>query len=164
MELTSTENLILETAATLFGSPSEPPEWDAEANGTRPQLGDLLVAKGLLTQTQLDQVLDRVFVEIQTRSDRMAPPTPTPVPRIEPSSDGNGHAELGELVEKLAGILELLVGEGPVAGAVRRKPKPRHRAPPVGAQTIIDQLGSAIPNRDELEGAQTIMESGADAP
>ena len=121
MELTRTERLILETAAEMFdfeigaAKAATMTEVDLSAderqrfNGSRPQLGELMVHRGWLDPEQLGLVLDRVYAEVQDWSNRLTSPVPVPVPR--PPSEGS-HGELAELVRQLTGLLDVLVGDG----------------------------------------------------
>lgn len=122
MDLTRTERLILETAADLFDfeigaaraatmTKLELTSAELEAaDGGRPQLGDLLVSRGWLSPDQLEQVLDRVYGEVQGWSERLVAPTPKPIPR--PTETRDQDAQLAELVQQLTGLLDVLVVGG----------------------------------------------------
>jgi hypothetical protein len=124
MDLTRTERLILETAAGMFDIGLSPAEASllssleiseqerAVSNGDRPQLGDLLVARGNLTAEELEKVLDKVFDELHAWSDSLAAPEPVLVPRPAPRTN---TVQLTLLVQQLAGLLDMLVGDTPTA-------------------------------------------------
>ena len=162
MELTRTERLILETAADLFqfeigaarastmtSLELTPAELEA-TDGGRAQLGDVMVARGWLTPDQLEQVLDRVYGELQGWSERLATPKPKPVPR--PAQTQPQNAQLAELVEQLTGLLDVLVaGEPGDSTVIRRAPAALSRA----SSPITASVFSASPKtrvEEDLEG------------
>lgn len=148
MDLTRTERLLLETAAELFDIGMSPAEAavktefeltaaeQAQVNGTRPQLGELLVARGLLSREELEAAFDRVFDELRGWSDSLATPQPEPPPRPAPSQSGG--EQIAELVKQLANLLDVLVGATPASGAARLV-----RAAPGTAQPVAIGGGQA---------------------
>jgi hypothetical protein len=173
--------LILEVAADLFSLSWSPAavatmteleltaEEQAALNGARPQLGELLLARGELDPGQLDAVLERVFGEVQGWSDRLSTPPPAPVPRELPEESGASGLE--DLVVQLTGLLDLLVAQGPVVAAEAvyrpgdtvgpslRPPREETAAPAAPAELPFGPASSGAPPFDDDQDAMTVAEN-----
>jgi hypothetical protein len=174
MDLTRTERLLLETAAELFDIGMSPAEAavvtdfgltaaeQAQVNGARPQLGDLLVGRGLLSSEQLETAFDRVFDELKGWSDSLATPQPEPLPRPPPQQSSG--AQISELVKQLANLLDVLVGATPAAGAVRLVRAAPGTAQPVALGRVRTKTQAEVNLGDNLLGHDPTAVFGGDDP